>query len=348
MLGLRRNEVIGVDIGSFSVKIVQLRKSGKRWVVTAAGIVDIAEKSSESAGRREANSLRAVINCLRLTGVKTKLAVCGVGGPEVAVRNFEFPALPAEETERAVLLEAKQVCPFETDDIAFDYRLTPANNGKTSGYLVVADNKLIRSRIRLAKKARLNCALIDVDGLALLNCFSEIEKTKSNHGAAILNIGNRYTTLAIEGGNDCPFIRYLNYGGDSIIKTIAAENDESSETVETTLSAEPEDVPANIRQSLENACERLINDIAKSVRYYGAQEQSSDIQKLFVCGGFALFEELMDILNSQLPMEVVLWNPFDKMRYHAGRNPRAVLLKSILRKNGPAMSVAAGLAMRSI
>jgi Tfp pilus assembly PilM family ATPase len=54
----RRNEVIGVDIGSFSVKIVQLRKSGKRWGVTAAGIVDVAEKGTESAGRREANSLR--------------------------------------------------------------------------------------------------------------------------------------------------------------------------------------------------------------------------------------------------------------------------------------------------
>jgi type IV pilus assembly protein PilM len=276
------------------------------------------------------------------------LAVCSVGGPEVAVRNFEFPSLPAEETERAVLLEAKQVFPFDTDDIAFDYRLTPANNGKTSGYLVVADNKLIRSRARLAKKARLNCALMDVDGLALLNCFSEIEKPKSNQGAAILNIGNRYTTLAIEGGNDCPFIRYLNYGGDSIIKAIAAQNDESPDSVETALSAEPEDVPSNIRQSLGNACERLINDIAKSVRYYGAQEQSSDIQKIFVCGGFALFGELMDLLNSQLSMEVALWNPFDKMRCHAGRNPRAVLLKSILRKNGPAMSVAAGLAMRSI
>ena len=348
MLGLRRNEVIGVDVGSFSVKIVQLRKSGSRWGIIAAGIVDIAEKYSGSPGRREANSLRAVINCVRLIGVRTRLAVCGVGGPEVALRSFEFPAMPDEETERAVFLEAKQVCPFETDDITFDYHLTPSTNGKTKGYLVVADNKIIKGRARLVKKARLDCALMDVDGLALLNCFSEIEKPKSNHKAAILNIGNRYTTLAVEGGNNSPFIRYLNYGGENIIRAIAAENDESPDEVETMLSAESEDVPSNIRQSLEKACERLINDINNSVRYYGAQEHSSDIEKIFVCGGFALFRELMDLLNSQLSMEVTLWNPFEKMRYHAGRNPRVALLKSIIRKNGPAMTVAAGLAMRSI
>ena len=348
MFGLGRQEVMGVDIGSFAVKIVQLRKASNRWLVTAAGIVDISEKGIDNPGRKETNSARAVHNCMRLTGIKTKLAVCGVGGAEVAVRNFEFPIIPQEQVERAIMLEAKQVCPFNTDQIAVDYRLIPEGNGKTKGYLVVATDKVVRSMVRVTSRAHLNCALMDVDGLALLNCFNELEKPGKNHGTAILNIGSHYTTMVVEGDGGWPFIRNLNYAGDSIIEGIAAENEMTPDAVKAMFFGNPKEITASIQGSFERACNRLINDITKTVRYYGAQGQSSDIQKILVCGGFAMFGKLVKILDSSLPMDVVLWNPFEKIRCHVGRNHRGVLVKSILRKNGPAMVVAAGLAMRAI
>jgi len=348
MFGLRRHEIIGVDIGSFAVKIVQLRKASNNWVVTAAGIVDISEKGTDNPGRKETNTARAIHNCMRLTGIKSKLAVCGVGGAEVAVRNFEFPIIPEEQTERAIMLEAKQVCPFNTDQIAVDYRLIPDGNGKTRGYLVVATDRLVKGIVRLAGRAHLNCALMDVEGLALLNCFNELEKPGKNHGTAILNIGSHNTTLAVEGDGGWPFIRNLSYAGDSIIEGIAAENDMTPDAVKAIFAGDPKEITANIQESFERACNRLINDITKTVRYYGAQGRSSDIQKILVCGGFALFGKLVKILDGSLPMEIKLWNPFEKMRCHVGRNHRGVLVKSILRKNGPAMAVAAGLAMRAI
>ena len=348
MFGLGRKEVMGVDIGSFAVKIVQLRKASNHWVVTAAGIVDISQKGLDNPGRKETNSARAVHNCMRLSGIKTKLAVCGVGGAEVAVRNFEFPIIPEEQVERAIMLEAKQVCPFNTDQIAVDYRLIPDGDGKTRGYLVVATDRLIKSMVRVTSRAHLNCALMDVDGLALLNCFNELEKPEKNHGTAIMNIGSHYTTLVVERDGGWPFIRNLNYAGDSIIEGIAAENDMTPDAVKAMFFGNPKEITASIQKSFERACSRLINDITKTVRYYGAQGQSSDIRKILVCGGFALFGKLVKILDSSLPMDVKLWNPFEKMRCHVGRNHRGVLVKSILRKNGPAMAVAAGLAMRAI
>lgn len=348
MFGLGRQELMGVDIGSFAVKIVQLRKSSKHWLVTAAGIVDISEKGTDNPGRKETNSARAVHNCMRLTGIKTKMAVCGVGGAEVAVRKFEFPKIPEEQIENAIMLEAKQVCPFTTDQIAVDYRLIPDGDGKTRGYLVVATDRLLKSMARLTSRAHLNCALIDVDGLALLNCFNQLEKPEKNHGTAILNIGSNCTTFVVEGDGGWPFIRNLSYAGDSIIEGIAAENEMTPDAVKAIFSGDPKEITASIQASFERACNRLINDITKTVRYYGAQGQSSDIQKILVCGGFAMFGQLVKILDSSLPMDVELWNPFEKMRCHVGRNHRGVLVKSIIRKNGPALAVAAGLAMRAI
>jgi len=339
---------MGVDIGSSAVKIVQLRKASNHWLVTAAGIVDISDKGVDNPGRKETNSARAIHNCMRLSGIKTKLAVCGVGGAEVAVRNFEFPIIPDEQIERAIMLEAKQVCPFNTDQVAVDYRLIPDGEGKTRGYLVVATDRLIKSMVRLADRAHLNCALMDVDGLALLNCFNELEKPEKNHGTAILNIGSNCTTFTVEGEGGWPFIRNLGYAGDSIIEGIAAENEMTPDAVKAMFAGDPKEVTANIQGSFKRACDRLITDIVKTVRYYGAQERSSDIRKILVCGGFALFGELVKILEGSLPMDVKLWNPFEKMRCHVGRNHRGILVKSILRKNGPAMAVAAGLAMRAI
>jgi type IV pilus assembly protein PilM len=348
MFGLGRHEIIGVDIGSFSVKIVQLRRTSSGWIVTGAGAVDISEKGADTTARRESNCIRALANCIRLTGATSSLAVCGVGGPEVAVRNFEFPAVPPEETEQAIQLEAKQVCPFNTDDIAVDYHLIPDGKGKTTGYLVVAAGHLVKQKTRLAKKARLDCALMDVEGLALLNCFKETETPPDNHGTAILNIGARETTVAVEGNNGWPFVRSLNYAGDSIIKAIAAENDATPDAVKAAFAGEPKDLPAAMRESFERACDRLVGDITKTVRYYGAQERSFDIHKMLVCGGFALFGDLVKLLGKQVPMEVALWNPFEKMRLQVVRSHRGVLMKNILRRSGPAMAVAAGLAMRTV
>jgi Tfp pilus assembly PilM family ATPase len=200
----------------------------------------------------------------------------------------------------------------------------------------------------LAKKARLDCGLMDVEGLALLNCFKETESPPDNHGTAILNIGARETTVAVEGNNGWPFVRSLNYAGDSIIKAIAAENDATPDAVKAAFAGEPKDLPAAMRESFERACDRLVGDITKTVRYYGAQERSFDIHKMLVCGGFALFGDLVKLLGKQVPMEVVLWNPFEKMRLQVVRSHRGVLMKNILRRSGPAMAVAAGLAMRTV
>lgn len=341
---------MGLDIGSSAVKIVQLRNCQRGWVVVAAGSVDISDKGDDSPERREANIIRAILGCIRLTGVRTRFAVCGVGGSEVVTRNFDFPAVPPDETEGAIQLEARQVCPFNTDEITVDYRLlgNGDSDDATTGYLVVATERLVESKTRLAKRARIDCALMDLDGLALLNCFNEVEEARDNQRTAVLSVGSTHTTLVIEGKNGCPFIRDLNYAGESIISKVATQNNLDTEEVRAILSEDTQNTDPDIRASFEEACGRLVTDITKTFRYYGAMDRSADIRRIQVCGGFAMFAGLVEFLNSRLAMEVTLWNPFDKMPCSAGRNHRGVLLKNVLHKNGPAMAVAAGLAMRSI
>jgi type IV pilus assembly protein PilM len=338
-------EVLGLDIGSSAVKMVQLRKNGDGFAVTAAGIVDIAGEEESDENHKEINTVSAISECLQSAGIQTPLAVCSVCGPEVAVRYFEFPSLPPGEIEGAILLEAAQVCPFNVDDSAVDYQLMPDAEDSVCGVLVAATNKLIKRKSELAEEATLNTVLMDVDGLALLNCFSEYEEAKAGLTTAILNVGSSFTNLAIMSGDSLPFIRDIAYAGETIVKEIAAEKGVRPETISRILSGceDSNGAQLEIGDSLERACRKLIVDVTETLRYYATQEKSVVVEKIFVCGGFALVKGFVELLDEQLPATVALWNPFDKIGCEAGRK-----CGDVLQENGPAMAVAAGLAMRSI
>ncbi len=342
LLNLKQDAILGLDIGSFSVKLVGLRKENRGYSVTAAGITEI-EPDGDDRQRRQINTARAIRDCAASVGAQTKLAVCSVCGPEVAIRDFRFPSLPRDEAEGAIRLEAGQVCPFNIEEGAVDYQFVSDDGENAVGVLVAATNSLVKSKTLLADNASLNCVLMDVDGLALLNCLSEYNGAEADPGTAILNVGGSYTTLAIMGQNDLPFVRDIAYAGNKIIEQIATERDILAESVEAILLGRSKQDPKELGGSLERACDKLIVDVTRTLRYYTAQEKLATVERIFVCGGFALVGQFIELLRRRLPAEVALWNPFDRITCSADQRCR-----DLLQNNGSAMAVAAGLAMRSI
>jgi type IV pilus assembly protein PilM len=342
LLEFERKEVFALDIGSSAVKVVQMHKDDGGYAVTAAGMTEIGAECDEVG---QGNVSQAVRKCLESTGIRTRMAVCGVSGPDVAVRYFRFPPLAPEEIEGAVLLEAAQVCPFNTDNGAVDYQLIPNAENIVQGVLVAATNKVIERKKLFAKEASLECVLMDVDGLALLNCFCKYEMPGTGRTTAILNIGSSYTTLAIIGSNALPFIRDIACAGNEIARQVADEMGLSIEDVKEILGDREglSETQPEFGESLDRACRKLIVDVNETLRYYAAQEKAATIERIFVCGGFALVSGFVELLNRRLSAEVELWNPFEKIRCEAEKP-----YERMLRKNGPAMAVAAGLAMRSI
>jgi len=340
MLNFTKTEIVGLDVGSFAVKAVRLCKEESGYAVAAAGFVEIAVSEKNDT---HLNTIKAISECFESVGSRTKFAVCGLSGPEVAVRDFEFPSLSTPEIDGAVLFEASQVCPFNAAESVVDYHLIPNGNDKTRGILVAATNKLIANKVNLAKEAALKCVLMDVEGLALLNCFTALADETEKSTTAILNVGGSGATVAIIGGDGRPFVRDMTFAGNDIIKQIAANIDMSPEDVRSILSGKSKTAKTELNDSFGKACETLVVDVSKTLRYYATQEQSTPVEKIFVCGGFALAKGFVELLNSRFGIEAVLWNPFGKIS--CDTDPQ---LKEICGKKGPALAVAAGLAMRSV
>ncbi|UCE46718.1 MAG: type IV pilus assembly protein PilM [Phycisphaerales bacterium] len=348
-INITKNETLGLDIGSAAVKIVALRKNGEGYSALAAGIAEIAA-ANDDVIRHRTNTIRAVRSCFARTRIKRRLAVCGVSGPEVAVRDFELPLLAPEEMTAAVALEASQVCPFPAGASSVDYQLIPNDGDNAKGVLVAAMHSLIADKRELVKDARLKCVMMDVDGLALLNCFQGLansdekaEETETCGTVAILNVGHAHTTLAIMDEEGRPFIRDIAYAGDGILGQIIEEKGAPAGTIKEILSGGSAATELGLNESLARACQKLITDVNETLRYHTAQGKSASIDKLHVCGGFALAGGLIELLDRQISAECVLWNPFDQMHCNPNRK-----YKDLFAKRGPALAVAAGLAMRSI
>jgi type IV pilus assembly protein PilM len=338
----QKQQVFGLDVGTSSIKLVQLQKTENGYSVIGAGMVFVENPNDEN--HRDANYAKAIRQCRQLAQTKGKLAVCGVCGQETAVRHFSFPALLPEEVEGAVELEAKQFCPFNTDEGVIDYQVISGNEKEIQGFLVVAANKILREKNSFVSAASLSNVLMDIDGLALINCMKYCRGDEEGT-SAILNIGNEYTTLAIIGDDDLPFVRDINFGGKAVIEQITIENQFPREVVEKVLRGEEKqpEVQDRILVNLETACHKLISNVTETLYYDAVRRKSEIVNRIYLCGGFSLVDGFYDLLKTKLPTETVLWNPFDKIICQ-----QSLDCYDLLRQKGPAFAVAAGLAMRQI
>ena len=255
-----------------------------------------------------------------------------------------------------MLFEADQVCPFDTSQCVVDYQLignagnhltsleTLEKADKTRGVFVAATAEAVSTKSELVRSASLSCVLMDVDGLALLNCYLGCEGLQPGQTIAIMDIGSSFTNLAILRPGALPFVRDLPYAGDEIVRGVAADSELSRQRVRNTLLGRQEAAEAvtDLSAGLGKACERLISDINETLRYYVTQE-GSPVEKIFVCGGFARAKGFIELLSERLTTEVLLWNPFRKIPLECSRQA----IKA-LEENGPAFALAAGLAMRTI
>lgn len=338
---LNKDDVVGLDIGTGYVSMVQTSRRKDQYVITGAATAEIIPDQHDSFQMRQIKQARAITQCYNQAKITAVNAVCGLSGPEVAVRKFEFPQLSQEELESAVMLEASQVCPFDISDAVVDYQLLNQQDSKIRGILVSATNRLIKRKKQLAKAAALNCVLMDVDGLALLNCLLQYHQ---NHSAvsAVINIAHdgAIAAVVVEAGE--PFIRDLNYTQGSIFSHIeriagvsAAQARQMLDDFEKTGQAEPA-----LSQVLERASAKLAADIMDTLKYHAAQQSIKGVKEVLICGSCG--QAFFPLLEPKLEADVQLWNPFDRLEC---ADPAYA---DILRTRGPAMAIAAGLSMRRI
>ncbi|MFH1616878.1 MAG: pilus assembly protein PilM [Planctomycetota bacterium] len=332
-------QLAGMDIGVTSVKLVKLARSGQGYSVEGAGYAEIANGS----GKADDEAVISAINeCFEKAGCDSRSVVCGLRGEDVIVRNFTFPPIPKEDIYAAVLLEAEQISPMDIHKSTVDFQVISSagrqpEDRNVKGILVIAANEAIRKKVELVSQAGCKCVFMDVNALAVLNCFTECENPQEAGSTAIIDMGHTFTTISILASDGIPLVRGFPIAGSYIAKKFGERKEGES-------SVDLNDNEIDIEDSLDKTYRKLLGAIDETLLYYTTQhQQSATIDKVLFCGGLSLSKELVSVLKNHLAAKVVIWNPFDYMSYQSDI-PGAELLSS----KGSILAAAAGLAMRTV
>src|SRR6185369_9353665 len=189
----KKKEVIGIDIGSSSVKVVQLKYNKGSFQLLNAGISPLPPEAIVDNTLMDSSSVATVIkNLVSSLGIKVKDVVCSISGNSVIIRKIVLQAMPQEELEDQITWEAEQCIPFDINDVNMDFQiLSPDNNDpmKMNVLLVASKKDIINDYVSVFSEAGMLLSVVDIDSFAVQNAFEVNHDYSSEDIVALVNIG---------------------------------------------------------------------------------------------------------------------------------------------------------------
>lgn len=213
---------IGLDIGSSSVKAVQMRKAGKKPVIEKVGIAEIYPGGERAGGDERARSLKiqAIRQALENGKIKAKQAVTSLSGESIIVRYIQMPSMPEDELKNAVRWAAEEYIPYSIDEVNIDAAIlgqSSSGSGEEVDVLLVSAKKeLVDEHVSLVKEAGLTPIIVDLASFAFVNCYEINYDPSPEEVIALVNIGAGVTNINIYQGRTSRFSRDIAIAGDSI------------------------------------------------------------------------------------------------------------------------------------
>ncbi len=218
MLFRKAKNLVGLDIGSSAVKLVEL-KAGKegRFQLVKAGLENLSPEAIVDGAIMDSSLVVETISrLLASTGVKNSNVAVSVSGHSVIVKKIQLPTMPEEELSESIRWEAEQYVPFDINDVYLDYVvLDPGAPGETMGVLLVAAKKdKVDDYKNVVTQAGRTPGLVDVDVFALQNCYEVNYGLDPTRVVALVNIGASVMNVNILASGQTVFWRDITFGGN--------------------------------------------------------------------------------------------------------------------------------------
>lgn len=335
---IRRKRLLGLDIGSSMVKLVELETTSQKLTVNTAAQAPIEVSVDPATATPVYNAANAVRHCLLASAARVRKAACAVGGPQVAVRRFAFASLKAGELPQAVRMEAAQSCPFDMDKSVVGYHVVKKCSAgwpvkrrlQHEGLLVAAVKDAVQQKEQIAGAAGADCVLMDAEGLAVLNCLTACGRLPREGTTIVANVGSTNTNVIVTAPGAVPCIRDLRHDTSCAVGGL---------TDDRLLGC---DRPRSVDTWLASLCERLAREIDYTVRFCAAEDRLPPVQETLLCGGLVLSDGFVRCLEERIGRHCAVWNPF--MDLGCSRRVESAGMF----ERGPAFAVATGLALRRL
>jgi type IV pilus assembly protein PilM len=346
-----RRQLVGLDIGSSSIKLVQLKQSKGRYFLQRAGVKALEpEVIVDGTVMDEGRVVSAIREVFEESKVKNKLVAISISGHAVIVKKISLPPMPDEELEGQVKLAAEQYIPFDINEVNIDFHVLPPDpggdrQGDMSVILVAAKKDKINELTELVKGAGLTPMVMDVDAFAIENMHAINYPMAIDETTALVNIGASVMNVNIIRGGASLFTRDIPLGGNRYTEAIQREMGMSYEEAEESKKGErtSDSSSAPLGNVIDSVNGEVASEIARTVDYFKSSMANTDLDRMLVCGGVAKARGLIQHLSDRIQTPVEVADPFAEIDV-TGSDVDGDTLAEL----APSAAVAVGLALRAV
>ncbi len=348
---------LGLDIGSHSIKAVELKASGAgAWKLHRLGIHRLPpETIVDGAIMNSSAVVDGIRDLMARHKIKARDVITAVAGHSVIIKKVSLPNMTDEELAESIQWEAEQYIPFPIGDVYLDTQVISRaqdDAGQMEVLLVAAKKEVVQEYTNVIKEAGLNPLIVDVAAFAVENAYVMNNESAADEIVALVNIGASLVSINVLSSGVTVFTRDINMGGNQFTEEIQKQLNVSYEEAEAlklggnlsgSQSTTEAIVPQEVGSILRSTAESLAVEIQRSVDFYLATASGLHLSRLYLSGGTARIAGLGESLQSMLSTKVEIADPFKSLAVNSKEfDP------DHLREIAPMATVAVGLASRRL
>lgn len=344
----KKDHLIGLDIGSGSIKAAEIVETKHGGTLKNFGIIDIAHGAIEEGTINNPETVAESLQQLfKSSGFNENNVAVSIGGYSVIVKKIVVQTMAEEQLQETIHFEAEQYIPFDISDVNLDFQIlgeSESNPNQMNVFLVAAKKEMLDDYINLMNLAGLNPCIIDVESFALQNSF-EASYDAQNQDVALIDIGASKTSLNILKNAASVFMRDVSLGCGQINQKIMSLIECSFEEAEqlkygnTPDKLSPDDLKGIVSSVVADWC----TEIRRALDFFYSTYPDDQIKRIILSGGGANIAEFRKLLATEASTEVEIINPFQNFHIENKK-----LDDAFIKQVAPQAAICMGLAMRKV
>ena len=348
LFGNAKTPLVGLDISSTAVKLLQLTESGGRYRVEHYAVEPLPPNAVVEKNIVEVEAVgEAIKRAVARSGTKARHAAAAVSGSSVITKIIPIQGdLDQDSLEDQVQLEASNYIPYPIDEVSIDFEVlgpVPSNPEMIQVLLAASRTENVELRQSALELGGLSAKVIDVEAFAMENAFKLVSDQLSvpkDAIVALVDIGATMTTLNVLRGQRSIYTREQVFGGkqltDEVMRRYGLSYDEAG------LAKRQGGLPESYEvEVLEPFKEALVQQVSRLLQFFYAGSDFNRVDQVVLAGGCASIAGIGNLVEEQLGVPTVIANPLANMAL----GPR--VQAHALAQDAPALMIACGLALRS-
>lgn len=345
----KSKNVVGLDIGSSAIKLVELKeKKGGAYSLVKMGVERLSPEAIVDGSIMDSSMVVDTISRLNTEkAVKNSNYATSLSGHSVIIKKITLPAMSPEELAESIQWEAEQYIPFDINDVNLDYvPLTAPGTGDNVDVILVAVKKeKINDYTSVISQTGKVAVLVDVDAFALQNCYEMNHEVEEGKVLALVNAGASVTNVNVLSGSNSLFWRDITFGGNQYTDAIQRELSLSFEAAEELKRGRPqgEHTIQQVIPILNSVSEDFAGELRKTLDFFTATSGAERVDEIVLAGGGSGVLNLDAILRDKFGIPVSIMDPFRRVTVDESQfSPEE------LAEIAPSMAIAVGLAIRKV